>query len=94
MEYTKGDMKQKEKEREVSRMVCGCLVMEYIDNLTIAPWIVYCPKHKAAPDMYEALKLVRDTAVLQKEENGYYILRLEYSSWKDVCEALAKAEEK
>lgn len=32
---------------------CGCVIIQ--DRIADA-YIVYCPKHKAAPDMYEALK--------------------------------------
>jgi len=45
-------------------------------------------------DLYEALKEVRDNSILQKEENGFYILRLSYASWQDACKALAKATNK
>lgn len=31
---------------------CGCIVVESPPNFKIK----YCPKHKAAPDMHEALK--------------------------------------
>lgn len=52
------------------------------------------PKYKVAPELYEALREVRDNAVLQKEENGFYILRLSYASWKVACKALSSAEGK
>lgn len=31
---------------------CGCIIIESPPNFRIK----YCPKHEAAPDMYEALK--------------------------------------
>ena len=50
MEYTKGE--------------CGCYVVISPDKTGYG--IVYCPLHKAAPDMYEAL-----------EESYHYINRVE-----------------
>jgi len=38
-------------------MTCGCIVaVDYDDTLAI----VYCPKHEAAPELYEALELTRN----------------------------------
>ena len=39
-------------DKTVSSEVCGCMVMR--DSLQ-RKYIQYCPKHAAAPDMYEAL---------------------------------------
>ncbi len=42
MEYTEGE--------------CGCYVKAVLTR-TNQVEIIYCPKHKSAPEMYEALKL-------------------------------------
>ena len=71
MNYTKT-------QRLLVKYDCGCQVKEttrspqppeLIPTVTISTLIEYCPIHKAAPDMYEALKaLVRwlDFATLAK----------------------------
>lgn len=51
-------------------------------------------KLNSQADLYEACKEVRDNSVLQKQGNGFYILRLKYSSWQNVCGAIAKVEGK
>ena len=67
---------------------CGCKVV-VMGELTNA-LINYCPKHKAAPDMYEALKLTKKT-VITKTEDGYLIT---YDALRAIIKALAKAEGK
>ena len=52
MEYTKG--KYNYVKRIEQSFPCGCHVDEMIDE---SYGITCCPKHKAAPDMYEALKI-------------------------------------
>ena len=44
---------------------CGCryepwLGIDYATHEIIGGKIIYCPKHKAAPEMYEALKKLRN----------------------------------
>uniref|UniRef100_A0A6M3LQ11 Uncharacterized protein n=1 Tax=viral metagenome TaxID=1070528 RepID=A0A6M3LQ11_9ZZZZ len=43
---------------------CGCGIWEIIKNGKTTRYIGYCPKHKAAPDMHEAL---RDVLLLHGE---------------------------
>jgi len=39
----------------LQKFPCGCGIRRYADNST---GIDYCPKHKSAPNMYEALKAI------------------------------------
>lgn len=58
---------------------CGCVV---IQDQTADAYIVGCPKHEAAEEMYEALKLA--LAFIGKDKQARII----------VEQALAKAEQK
>ncbi|KKN12478.1 hypothetical protein LCGC14_1016020 [marine sediment metagenome] len=58
---------------------CGCEIVT--DNMG-AYEIDYCPKHKSAPDLYEALKKMLPLV------SGYYLQEV-----IDAEQALAKAEE-
>ena len=51
-------------------------------------------KYLAAPQMYGALKEVRDKSIMHGHEDTGYILKISYSSWQDLCQALAKADGK
>jgi len=64
MEFTKGEL------RTISSYWCGCRIVtnEVNDYL-----IDYCPKHKAAPDLYEALKEVKKRQVNLNFELGVII---------------------
>jgi hypothetical protein len=56
MGYTKGDLAT---DKEVNRMDCGCIIFERTSTMwerETRTFVQYCPKHKAAEDMYEALK--------------------------------------
>jgi len=53
----------------MSKGECSCQV-EYING---EPVIGYCPKHKAAPELYEACKLLIERA----KEHGNYSIWLE-----------------
>lgn len=47
------------RERIVSHYDCGCQIRQIQnDNFTDSYVLEYCPKHKAALEMYEALELV------------------------------------
>lgn len=61
------------------RPVCGCDIARGV--------IKYCPKHKAAPAMYEALKVVVD-----RIDGFNYPIQFEYPFMR-VKEALAKKAE-
>ena len=65
-------------------MSCGCIVGLDYDG-TLATY--YCPKHNAAPDMYEALKLYQEH---QEGTSGHYC----WKSYETINKALAKAEGK
>lgn len=56
---------------------CGCEVFKISKGFTIE----YCPKHKAAPDMYGALKAIKDDG------------KVKANFWKLRHKALAKADE-
>ena len=77
-------------------------VMEFIANTNLVVSCVNACKSvnqdnpqavaESIEDVFKVLKEVRDSAVLEKKETGFYILRLQYSSWQDVCNVLAKAD--
>ena len=80
---------------------CGCKVV-VIGELTNAV-INYCPKHKAAPDMYGALKEMLDNMTWSSRETfndcGFGTHDVEYgeiakSKLGSIYNALAKAEGK
>ena len=61
---------------------CGCVI---IQDFTADAYIVYCPKHEVAPDMYEALKDLYIYRNVWKEVLG---IRLT----EKLLKALSKAE--
>ena len=63
---------------------CGCVV---IQDQTADAYIVYCPKHKAAPDMYEACRKGLELLSINLEQYRGTVSEL-------LREALAKAEGK
>ena len=65
---------------------CGCVVIE---DRTAGIYLVYCNKHEAAPDMYEALKEITELAPRDKLKLPYAIKVVEIAD-----KALAKAEGK
>ncbi len=60
-------------------MKCGCKVK--VTDDTLGATILYCPKHKAAEDMYEALK-----------EISLYKYLTDTNTGNRIKQALAKAE--
>lgn len=66
----------------VLKEVCGCVV---IQDRTAGAYIVYCPTHKVAPDMYEACKSAY--AWYYEGQSGDYKVIGEH-----LRKALAKAE--
>jgi len=101
----------------LARYACGCQVREvpYTERgetgtkrLANATVIEYCPKHKAAPDMYEALKIANDFLDRQngvygnetelclychsKEFGGFGIMHEARCPIQKAREAIAKAE--
>ena len=88
-----------------SRYACGCQVRQvensespFLDSYLIE----YCPKHEAAPDMYEALKSLAKMREMLKLHKGDYEKLAEVIGVKSVeelidltiSEAIAKAEGK
>lgn len=63
---------------------CGCRLCTYYG---IEPDIIYCPKHKAADDLYEACKKMRDYLAISE-------LSEEIKLVKQADKALAKAKVK
>ena len=61
---------------------CGCKLKQLGHVITE---IDYCPLHKAAPDLYEACKLVEKDAMPEK--------RISFNTLETVMKAIAKAEE-
>lgn len=52
----------KSRDTELLNQACGCVVFRRHSNILDEDrvFIQFCPKHKAAPDMYEALKKIAD----------------------------------
>jgi len=77
---------------------CGCVI---IQDSTADAYIVYCPKHDAAPDMYEALKSQHEAidilfALLIQHVDGFFPSK-SGKPWEAMLEgnnAIAKAEGK
>lgn len=67
-------------------MVCGCIIIH--DTTKPREKIDYCPKHRAAPDMYEALKAANNLL------NGYTSANDNEQLKITIRMALAKAEGK
>lgn len=64
---------------------CGCRIWRTSQgNLHIT----YCPKHAAAPEMFEALKVVSDFAAMAVDESVNIIEAFEYiDSMTRKCQA-------
>jgi hypothetical protein len=58
MEYTKGN--KINEAYIVNSFDCGCRIVSEFPSGRGCNIIEYCPKHKAAPDMYEALVAILD----------------------------------
>ena len=69
----------------LQRFPCGCTIEDLGDG---SHAINYCPKHKAAPDMYEALRALVGWLEDDKKLIGNVAL-----IQSDCHKALAKAEE-
>ncbi|KKN12482.1 hypothetical protein LCGC14_1016060 [marine sediment metagenome] len=68
----------------VGKNKCGCVI---IQDRTADAYIVYCPKHKSAPDLYEALK-----ALVAFDDTGGDGVSDHYILIRNAKEALAKAD--
>ena len=51
---------------EIGRSECGCIVQQ--SNAGV--YISYCPKHGAAPELYEACRLGKEVALALSEYNS------------------------
>lgn len=58
MSCTKGEANEEALYHTQQSFPCGCEVRHYRDE---SYRITYCPVHKTAPEMYEALKALRHT---------------------------------
>jgi len=70
------------------KMPCGCGIRKFAPEETYD--IEYCPKHKAAQEMYEALKSIRDYMVQYREavnDNSHWPIL------EKMNQAVAKAED-
>ena len=70
---------------------CGCVIRQ--TNTILDFWIDYCPLHKSAPDLYEALKI--DLAFLKELIEQYPKLANDYRVQMLITtneQALAKAD--
>ena len=67
---------------------CGCAIIEGSNGVDV----IYCCKHAAAPDMYEALKEIESEAVESTETPFCYVLTGRLMA--RVMDLIAKAEGK
>lgn len=70
-------------------MSCGCEIKLTDANYQLTR-IIFCPKHKAAPDMYKALKNISPWSVTSRKGNMPNM----DNAINAVRQALAKAEGK
>jgi len=73
---------------------CGCMV---IQDRTAGAYIVYCEKHEAAPDMYEALKKIQkwllfDVKITDPNNWNEQFVKANDLTAKALAKALAKAD--
>ena len=72
-------------------LACGCLLaLDYDKNMMI----VYCSKHKSAPDLYEALKGLVDAYIINPGTEHEFVSLMEIGvppKWEVARKALAKA---
>jgi len=78
---------------------CGCTIEEIVftyDNgeSGIKPQINYCPLHKSASDMYEALNSWSELYNMRPLDSGPDIDTILRRCWAKTTKALAKAEGK
>lgn len=74
---------------------CGCKTFIDTDRASLGYQIEYCPKHKSAPDLYEALKSLTDgytNALEACKKQGFNFK--EEPDWETARQAIAKAEGK
>jgi len=81
-----------------TELKCGCIIEDGREvGVYDDPDIVFCPMHKAAPEMLEALKVIKDLLKFElKRDKRKWNNLTEY--WDDslmqIDEAIAQAEEK
>lgn len=89
----------KNTKKVLGAMDCGCLILELEQIADLSPKyykIEYCNKHKAAPDMYEALGIIGDnidTVIMNNNfpEDVLFPLQAIISI---ACQAMNKADGK
>lgn len=84
MNYTK-----EEHDKEIDTTDCGCVIFERTDLLfnNKKVLIQYCPKHAAAPELYEALKEQQDKLskmVMSLYMRATSLPSVEYPKMKDI----------
>jgi len=72
----------------LNKLDCGCVI---IQDQTAGAYIVFCAKHEAALDLYEALKLIKDWCEADPNEVPDELVKL-IADKSD--RAIAKAEGK
>jgi len=88
MERTESQhIKEKEMEGKDWKLPCGCSIFLEPNS---PPILTYCPKHKSAPALYEALGRIKRNCFKDKR-GAYWIGRVDMANAE---QALAKAEGK
>ena len=73
---------------EIGREECGCAVQQLHDAQV---YIIYCPKHHAAPELYEACKMLIEHMTMDKDDSSRpYLADVK----RQALKAIAKAEVK
>ena len=70
-----------------------CVTFEWNEDLVSSVVINYCPKHKAAPELYEALKKLRNPSYDPGRGSGAHRIRF-WKAYDMATEALAIADGK
>ena len=68
-QHTKGETEIGSRYHVEQSFPCGCAIRHYTNlySLDTSYGIHYCPKHKSAPDLYEALKAMNSGSFLDPE---------------------------
>jgi len=97
MSYTKGEIQEGDilfingnACKAIIIQDCGCMVIQGGKELKYH--LLYCPKHEAALDMYEALESWKGYFFMPKKERKANAKKLLENCWTKTARALAKAE--
>jgi hypothetical protein len=80
--------------KTIAIMDCGCEIIEREQIANLSPvyhTIDYCPKHKAAPAMYEALKFTVELTAIARKYFPKSIKHNDRFTLENACAAINKA---